>query len=98
MRSWGIGSSVAGRRRRRRRYGLRSVSLRWTWKSSRRLTTLSSFLAKSRKTTGGALVLAAEGTYVAPRRGTESQRARPPRCEALPPKLERRKANRGGFL
>jgi DNA-binding transcriptional ArsR family regulator len=25
-------------------------------------------------------------TYVAPRRGTESQRARPPRCEALPPK------------
>src|ERR1700677_3646781 len=36
--------------------------------------------------------------YVAPRRGTDSQRARPPRCEAAPPKLERRKASRGGFL
>jgi hypothetical protein len=43
-------------------------------------------------------VFAAGASYVAPRRGTESQRARPPRCEALPPKPERRKASRGGFL
>ena len=32
------------------------------------------------------------------RRGTEPQRARPPRCEAAPPRPERRKAARDGFL
>jgi hypothetical protein len=38
------------------------------------------------------------GIYVVFRRGTESQRARPPRCEALPPKLEGLRVRRGGFL
>jgi hypothetical protein len=56
------------------------------------------FLANSRKVWGRGLVFAGGGTYVAPRRGTESQRARPPRCEAAPPELKRRKARRGGFL
>src|ERR1700684_3361128 len=86
MRSWGIGPSVAGQKRRRRRCGLRSVSWRSTWGSSRSLTTLSSFLAKSRNIRGRALVFAGRVAYLAPRRGTESQRARPPRCEAAPPK------------
>ncbi len=36
--------------------------------------------------------------YVLPRRGTESQRARPPRCEAAPPKPERHKRAGAGFL
>jgi hypothetical protein len=43
-------------------------------------------------------VLAVRASYVAPRRGTESQRARPPRCEALPPKLEGLRVGWGGFL
>ena len=43
-------------------------------------------------------MFAVRASYVAPRRGTESQRARPSRCEALPPKPERRKASWGGFL
>jgi hypothetical protein len=47
---------------------------------------VSHFFADCGEDGGGALVLAAGGTYVAARRGTESQRARPPRCEAAPPK------------
>ena len=43
-------------------------------------------------------MLAVGGAYVAARRGTEPQRARPSRCEAAPPKPERRKASCGGFL
>jgi hypothetical protein len=44
------------------------------------------FSAECGKSDSGGLVPVVGGTYVAPRRGTESQRARPPRCEALPPK------------
>ena len=43
-------------------------------------------------------MLAVRASYVAPRRGTESQRARPPRCEAAPPKLEGLRVGWGGFL
>jgi hypothetical protein len=44
------------------------------------------FLASCGKGSGEALASGGCSSYVAPRRGTESQRARPPRCEAAPPK------------
>src|SRR5271166_4127743 len=44
------------------------------------------FFGNSRKVLDWGLALSAGAFYVAPRRGTESQRARPPRCEAAPPR------------
>ena len=56
------------------------------------------FSRKMRNAPARALEPVSVTPYVVSRRGTESQRARPPRCEAAPPKPERRKASWGGFL
>ena len=58
----------------------------FTVRATRRIAgRATNFSAHCGKSGGGALALTAWATYIAPRRGTESQRARPPRCEAAPP-------------
>ncbi len=56
------------------------------------------FLARCGDLVAGGLEIVPGRTYLRARRGTEPQRARPPRCEAAPPKPRRRKVTRGGFL